>query len=430
MQGKNETEHAGKLNRAMAALVFAVVLSVLASGCSGLLDVDLPGVVEAKTLDDPGISALLVESAIADFECAYTNYSAGSSAMSDEWWHTSGGQVYREWGGRQINAQNDNYVRAGCDEGGFGQYVVIHTARFQAKDAFERISEFADADVPGDKNDLLATASAYEGYGLLMLGENFCEMALDGGALMQPAEVLAVATERFERAISMAGGNDEVRNMASVGLARARRGMGNLTGAATAAATVPEEFQYEVNRDDTPRRRWNRFVDSNVRRSDYTVAPPFRDITWKGDPDPRVELFFNGVIAAYDVDWWQTTKYKTLSDNIPLATWVEAQLIMAEAQGGAAAVDIINRLHARAGLQPFDPATDMVEGPKSDNIMNMVIEQRRRELFLEGGHRLSDMLVYDLPFFTGIDHLGREYGTTTCWPLPELERLGNPNIGG
>ena len=410
--------------------VLIVALAALASGCSGLLDVDLPGVVEAKTLDDPGISALLVESAIADFECAYTNYAAGSSAMSDEWWHTSGGQVYREWGGRQINAQHNNYVRAGCGEGGFGQYVVIHTARFQAKDAFERITEFDAADVPGDKNGLLATASAYEGYGLLLLGENFCEMALDGGPLMQPSEVLAVSAERFERAISMAAGNDDVRNMASVGLARARRGMGNLAGAATAAATVPEEFVYDVNRDDTPQRRWNRFFDSNVRRSDYTVAPPFRGIEWKGDPDPRVDLFYNGVIAAYDVDWWQTTKYKSLSDNIPLATWVEAQLVMAEAQGGAAAVDIINRLHARAGLQPFDPATDMVEGPKSDNIMNMVIEQRRRELFLEGGHRLSDMLVYDLPFFTGIDHLGREYGTTTCWPLPELERLGNPNIGG
>lgn len=420
MQGKNQI---GRLFPLVAA-------AVLASGCSDLLEVDLPGVVEAKTLDDPGISTLLVESAIADFECAYTNYSAGSSAMSDEWWHTSGGQVYREWGGRQINAQNDNYVRAACDEGGFGQYVVIQTARFQAKDAFERVTGFNDADVPGDKNDMLATASAYEGYSLLMLGENFCEMAIDGGSIMQPSEVLALSSERFERAISMAGSNDDIRNMASVGLARARRGMGNLNGAATAAATVPEEFQYDVNRDDTPRRRWNRFVDSNVRRSDYTVAPPFRGIEWKGDPDPRVELFYNGVIAAYDVDWWQTTKYKTLSDNIPLATWVEAQLIMAESQGGLAAVDVINKLHARAGLKPFDPATDMVEGPTGDNIMNMVIEQRRREFFLEGGHRLSDMLVYDLPFFTGVDHLGREYGDTTCWPLPDLERLGNPNISG
>jgi len=420
MQGNNQT----------GRLFLAVTATMLAGGCSDLLEVDLPGVVEAKTLDDPGISPLLVESAIADFECAYTNYSAGSSAMSDEWWHTSGGQVYREWGGRQINAQNDNYVRAGCDEGGFGQYVVIHTARFQAKDAYERINGFDAGDVPGDRNDMLASASAYEGYRLLMLGENFCEMAIDGGPLMQPDEVLALSSQRFERAIEMAGGNDDIRNMASVGLARASRGMGNLNAAAAAAATVPEGFQYDVNRDDTPRRRWNRFFDSNVRRSDYTIAPPFRDIEWKGDPDPRVELFYNGVIAAYDVDWWQTTKYKSLSDNIPLATWVEAQLIMAEAQGGGAAVDIINRLHARAGLKPFDPATDMVEGPKSDNIMNMVIEQRRREFFLEGGHRLSDMLVYDLPFFTGVDHLGREYGNTTCWPLPDLERLGNPNIDG
>jgi hypothetical protein len=416
------------LDKAFIGVVLAIALIGLMSNCSDLLEVELPGVVEVGTLDDPGLASLLMESAISDFECAYTNYTAGSSAQSDEWWHTSGGQVYREWGGRQINAQNENYVRAACDAGGFGQYVVIHTARFQAKDAFERIDGFDDADVPGDKAVLLATVSAYEAYSLLMLGENFCEMAIDEGPLMQPAEVLALAEERFERAITMATGTDEIRNMASVGLARARRGMGDLIGAAAAAASVPVDFLYVVNRDDTPQRRWNRMFDSGVRRSDYSVAPPFRDVEWKGDPDPRVELFFNGVIAAYGIDWWQSTKYQSLSDPIPLATWVEAQLIIAEAEGGQTAVDIINQLHARAGLQPFDPAIDIVDGPTADNIINMVIEQRRRELFLEGGHRLSDMLMYDLPFFTGVDHLGREYGTTTCWPLPELETLGNPNI--
>jgi hypothetical protein len=90
----------------------------------------------------------------------------------------------------------------------------------------------------------------------------------------------------------------------------------------------------------------------------------------------------------------------------------EAEL---EAGRPEAAVDIINALHERAGLPPFDPATD-------GDVMEHLILTRAREFFLEGGHRLNDMLRYGIPLFTGVDNLGREYGNTTCWPLPAFER--------
>jgi hypothetical protein len=393
------------------------------TACGDLLDVELPGVVDARLLDNAKLAPLLVTSAIADFECAYNNYTFGSSAMSDEWWHTSGGQIEREWGGRLINADHDNYVSGRCEDFGFGVYTTIHTARFQAEDALSRITNFPDAEVP-DKQNMLATLSAYAGYTYVMLGEQFCEMAIDGGSLMEPDEVLALAEERFTRAISLAqaAGNNNILNMARVGLARTRRARGNLQGAREVAALVPEGFRVFASRDDLPPRRWNKGFDRNTRESGYTVAPAYRNLTWKGVPDPRVKLQSKGVIAAYGIEWWVQTKYPSLGADIPLATWEEAQLIIAEAAGGQVAVDIINKLHARAGLPAYDPATD-------GDIQQQIILERAREFFLEGGHRYNDMLRYELPMKSGVDHLGREYGATTCWPLPTLERLGNPNIG-
>ena len=91
-------------------------------------------------------------------------------------------------------------------------------------------------------------------------------------------------------------------------------------------------------------------------------------------------------------------------------------------------MDIINEFHAAAGLAPFsstDPAT----------IQAQVVEERRRELFLEGQH-LYDARRLNLPFdiapatpYSISAPKGGNYGTERCLPLPDVERLNNPNIG-
>ena len=64
--------------------------------------------------------------------------------------------------------------------------------------------------------------------------------------------------------------------------------------------------------------------------------------------------------------------------------------------------------------------------------MAQIIEERRREFFLEG-HRLGDLRRYNLPFLPapGAPYgPGGTYGNQTCFPLPDVERINNPNIGG
>ncbi|MDE2805721.1 MAG: RagB/SusD family nutrient uptake outer membrane protein [Gemmatimonadota bacterium] len=394
------------------------------TGCDDLLEVELPGVVDESALEDPAISGLLVNSAVADFECAYNNYTFGSSAFSDEMWHSSGAQIDREWGGRIIDANHQNMAQAPCQGTGFGQYTPIQTARTEAEDAVRRITEFPDADVP-NKASLIATAHAYAGYNYVMLGEAFCEMAIDGGSLLTPDQVLRMAEEHFTQALS--GGTAEIVNMARVGRARVRLDLGDGPGAVSDAQAVPEGFMKVASRGDDHPRRYNKGYDRYTRATAFTVSPRFRDLEWKGVADPRVAVEFTSVLpTAPPLDHFKQTKYTSLGTPIPLATWEEAQLIIAEVSGGQTAVDIINALHARAGLPSFDPATD-------GDILAQVLQERSRELFLEGGHRLNDHLRYmgtahEIPFFTGVDHLGRQYGNATCWPLPNVERHGNPNI--
>ena len=59
-----------------------------------------------------------------------------------------------------------------------------------------------------------------------------------------------------------------------------------------------------------------------------------------------------------------------------------------------------------------------------------IVEQRRRELFLEG-HRLGDIRRLGLPFSpaAGAPYVnGGTYADQSCFPLPNVERINNPNL--
>jgi starch-binding outer membrane protein, SusD/RagB family len=126
---------------------------------------------------------------------------------------------------------------------------------------------------------------------------------------------------------------------------------------------------------------------------------------------------------------WQQGKYAGLGTPLPIATYDEAQLIIAEAQLRAgsptAAVNTINALRARSGTPAYTGPTDAA------SVMNLLIQERRRELWLEGQH-LYDLIRFNLtptPAPGTSFPKGGQYGTTRCLPLPNVERLNNPNIG-
>jgi hypothetical protein len=290
-----------------------------------------------------------------------------------------------------------------------------------AEDGSRRIEAFPDAEVT-NKTGLLAQLAAYAGYSYTLLGEGFCDMAIDGGPLQTRAEIWMKAEEWFTKAIALAqAANDaSIRDMAYVGRARVRLNLGRKEEAAADAEQVPVGFVRNATYSNTIARRNNRVFAANIRDRDMSVGPDYRNLTVGGVSDTRVRVTFanrNGQDGI--TPQWDQTKYTALNSVIPIASWSEAQLIIAEARGGQAAIDAINRLRARASLPLLDA------GEVAD--LALILEERRRQLFSEG-HRYNDMLRHDIPFPTGADHKGQLFGDVTCVPLPNVEVQNNPNI--
>lgn len=402
----------------IVALVLACAATV---GCEGLLDVDLPTRVPSTTLDDPALAEVVVLGAVGDFECAFTNYVAATGLLTDEMISSATWAAVIQWDQRRVFSSTGS-LTSGCTALGYGVFTPLQTARFQAEHALELLEGFSDADVP-NRQSLIATAAAYAGYSLTLLGEGFCEMTVDEGPLMTPDETLSLAEDRFTRAITEASeaGEDDIRQMALVGRARVRLNLGRLDEAAADAREVSAGYVRHATRSGASERRWNRLYMDQYQNFFLSVHPKFRDVEWLGVPDPRLEVTFSGRKGMdQTTDVWLQHKYESQSDPLPIASWEEAQLIIAEAEGGQTAVGIINALHAEAGLPDFD-------GGDASEIMDHVIQERSHVLYLEG-HRLNDMLRFDLPFDSGVDHTGVPYGETTCLPLPQSELDNNPEL--
>jgi hypothetical protein len=409
-----------KVSAAAAAVAFLV-------GCGDLLSNTAPDRILAPTLEQPGTAQLLVNSAVADFHCAFQQYVAVTGQFTDELQNGNlSTQENIDLDKRLVSPGRTLYALQECNSLN-GIYTPVSVARFVADDILRKLETYTDAEV-ANRQSLIATAANYAGYSLILLGEGFCTAAVDGGPELSPAQVFTLAEDRFTRAIAAAGTtNPSLLNMAYVGRARARLNLGKLPQALADAKAVTAGFRIDaLSSALTPRseNRINRLLNTS---SNLSVEPAYRNLTFGGVADPRVPVTSAGRMAVDgNTPLWITSKYPTLNSPVRIASYVEAQLIVAEIEGGASAVNIINALHTAAGLPPFasaDPAT----------IQAQVLEERRREFFLEGQH-LGDLRRKNIPLApaAGSPYFntakGGVYGTASCLPLPDVERNANPSL--
>lgn len=386
--------------------------------CTNVLEVEFPGQIPTAQIGDPALAAVLVRSAIGDFECAYSNYMSGSAVHSDEYETANSNVPLANWGERTIVADETDYAIGTC-EGNFGINLTMHTARLQAEDASKKLDAWTDAQVP-QRASLQAQAKVYAAYAYLLMGEGFCEVAFDGGARQPPTAALTAAEMRFAEGITLAqsSGNTDMLNLARVGMARTKMDLKKWAEAATFAASVADGYSKNVDRGQESARRWNKLWRLAEQVGAYTVAPAYRTTS---DPRVLVADAGRGSFNA-EVRLWVTKKYTGLTSPMRLASKIEANLIQAEAlaqQGQVApAMAIINARRAAVGLTALQ-ATTQAEA------VAHVLEERRKELSFEGGHRLNDLLRYNITWKTGANPFtNRPYGDTRCWPHPTREING------
>jgi hypothetical protein len=424
-----------------------VTLLVLtaAVACNNLLDVQVPSRIPADQLEVPGNAQLLVNGAVSDFDCALGSYVVMAGLMTDELEDatlTAARWVYDQ---RSIQSNDQIYAVNGCEA--LGTYTPLNRARESADNVLRLLNRWTDAQVPSTVNRtaLIATMAAYAGYARLLLGEMFCSAVISTidenhnliyGTELTPQQMFQSADSMFTTAIAAAqtAHVDSSLKLAYVGRARTRLDLGQQAAAKADAQQVTDpSFVYYATASTTTPRRTNRvYVESNKASGrSSSVAPQYQNVTYRGKPDPRVPVDTTPDVSTTGVHIWAQTKYTSGASPIPVASYGEAQLIVAEGDVAAGdlngAVAIINALHARVGLDAYNgPVT-------ATDVLNQVIEERRRELFLQG-QRLGDVRRYNLSILPAPGTPYRNggvygpVGSKLCLPLPDAERQANPKL--
>ena len=433
--------------------LLALSLFSLVAACSEItsLEQSNPGSILARDVYAPANARLLVNGAIGDFECAFHRYVVAQGVLGDELVNAFGsvnnfdyerrtmtpGHVYGTTSCRSTSAQIP------------GVYTSLSVARGTTDTIFARLSEWTDAEMPTGVNRavLMGRSAAYAGYSILILGEAMCSAAINLGPELSKTQLWDEAKLRFDAAIAAVGAATDtaslnVLNMARVGRARTLLNLGQVAAAGADAALVTAGFVQNAIANTSGTIPQQNQVFLHTRLNNYSsVDPSFVGLTFGGVPDPRVVVNVTTTKGSDGQTFIrQVMKYANQGAPIPIARYNEARLILAEAHVAAGnlqgAIDIINALHTAAGLPAYNGA-----GQTAAQVKAQVIEERRRELFMEG-QRLGDMNRYVLPRLPADGSPfpnGGTYASQACiganaagypfgFPLPDVERNNNPNI--
>lgn len=426
----------------MAARAGLAIVPILGmSACESLLEVQAPSRVLEDNLNKPEAVKLLVDGARAALGCAFQAHITGGALLTDEMEDTQLAAAAWDWDRRGwTGALGQAYAESGCTPGQiFGTYTPLQTARFGADDAVKRLTAFSDQEVPG-RAGLLAQGNLLAGYSRIFIGEAYCSAAIDLGPELFPKDFFTQAEQRFTDAIAQAqtaGLTSTIGTAALLGRARARLNLARLPGqpvdgakyaaAKADAAAVPAGFLYNMPYSNATAFSQNNIVQRNRLSLLYSVGVNYRNLN-----DPRVVVTNSGLRGADAVNTvWFADKYPALTTPIALAKYVEAQLIIAEADLAAgsfqAAADRLNTQRGRTGvaLPPYAGTVDQA------GVQAFLLSERSKELFLEG-HHFWDINRFNLPLqpaagapFPG---KGGNYGDLRCLPLPDIERINNPNL--
>lgn len=473
--------------RGVLHTLIAGAFAVMLGACDSLLEVELPHLLTNDAIAGAGSAETQINSAIALFECGYSEFTTMSLGPEDAMQSIAG-----VGGGTHGYDHTPNTGECDSSSSSTNWFDNIMGARallvtqpsrlvptavgtvsgdFPAgKGLYDRIQdEWGVAAVgSGQGERLSAIAALYIAMSLAHFGEFVCEAAIGGSDLTTPTEMLDLAESWVGTALGHIGSYGDfampfgvsasAQNMAVAIRARIRWANGDLSGAASDAATVlaaDPAFVAWVTRESGEKRRnksyhmltdisfsgmlgvntwWNPAVRSPnpVTGQPWPDPIPFTGYIFLGImPDGRTleagnlpvrwaeELrdaaeqpipLANGAVADTRVPhiyksiqgpgkWEVPAVYTAEEDDIPYMTWEELKLIQADNEllvGGPAnlqnAIALVNEIRAAKSLPPISGAylASLSDGTDDFNdVRSMLLEERRREFFAEGGRYWS-----------------------------------------
>jgi len=437
----------------------AAALLLTASATDKLLRVPDPDVSRPTDVGGKAGLPTLLAAAVGDFQVAFagTGGNTGLEGLvnmtglfTDEFFFTETFPTRVQVDKRAIDRNNSTMSAI---------YFTVQRARqstFRAESAYAVLA-------PTDSG--YAEALNLEGYSWIMLAETYCSgvpiTKLDANQQVIPGKPITTqqmvdsAIDRFQKALTVANasGSDYLTDLARVGQARAMifKSNTNLPAAAALVANVPSDFEYFVFSSGNTDRQNNgvfelswlegRWIQAD---NEGTNGLPFRSAD-----DPRTPFTVNplrsgGVTFDNAHVSYVPLKYPNRDASTVMASYTEAQLIIAEAQlaagnygvpGGTLA--ILNALRASAGLGALTPAAT-----QQAQVLQLFRERafwlyltqhrlgdlRRLSRPAPNGYGLNSEAVFPTGNYTGRG--GGVYGTDVNFPIPIEESNSNPNVTG
>lgn len=432
----------------------AVPLLLAGVAACGLLDTDPPNIVGSEDLNTPAGAATKRLGAISIFTLAKdgdfqpvgipgNTDPSNSNDFSDGYVLLSGilGDEFVNPGFIPSRTEVDLRLAQPTTAGLGELYQSLHRARSAAEDAAVALESFG-ADPAADTG--IPEMHALAGYVYTMLAEGFCSGVTVShvvndqivyGTQLTTAQVLDTAILRFNTALahpSIVAG-DPIHSLASVGLGRALLDQGRFAEAAAAVATIPDDFIYETEHSTTPVALHNGVFEA-INNGEFGTEDQEggNGLPYVSAADPRVPGD-SGIASDNNTETWFPSKYASFDASVPLADFLEAQLIIAESElqtsAFSAMTQRLNDLRDLIGLGPLATPGNL------DAAVDQLFAERAFWLYATG-HRLGDMrrLIrqYGRPaetvfptgdWFKG----GLTYGSDVNLPLPRREQ-NNPNV--
>jgi hypothetical protein len=432
----------------------AALASLLAGGAvacnpGNALKIQEPDNVNPSALNNIGGLASLRGATLSAFQVAF-------GGAADE--GNGGHEGYINWSGIFTDEMEDmetfptrivvdGRVASGGNSSLKAYFIDLANARAFADKSDAAYNQFAPDSVGHD------IVLALGGYTYIMFAEMYCEGvpistlntngSITYGQPLTRNQLLTIALQRLDSAMTLAtkDGDSSTLDLARVGAGRALLDSNDDADAAAAVAPVPESYLYDVGSSTNSTLEnngvWNYTFNEqgfSVSDSEGTNGLPFYSAM-----DPRIPIppqfgpgaGISGVsgVGPFIIQPF----YETQASPLPLATGVEAQLIIAEHQQrtGGPWLATLNALRATMpGLAPLvDPGTAAAE-------QNLLFRERAFWMYLTG-HRLGDLRrlirqygrAANTVFPIGIDVNGAPYGVDVNFEISQDE-ANNPNFHG
>ncbi|MDQ8154044.1 MAG: hypothetical protein P3B98_05205 [Gemmatimonadota bacterium] len=405
-------------------LTFGLVplAALILGACS--LEVTNPGPVNATYLDDKAAFPALVNGAGRDLAEALNWLSYTGAAVAREL-HPAGstgsfGITPSQQGGKLIDDETGTH------------WQLAQRARWTSESAITRIKTVLGSSYATNAQYLQALVWA--GYSNRLLGENFCDGVINGGAKEAYTVYLNRSEAHFTEAIAVATtqNNTTLLNAAKAGRASVRLLKKDLAGAATDAAGLADSYAYKMPYNILDADQYNRIYWStaNAPYRAHTVWGTYYEAYYTQTKDPRTPWGLDPKNPVGDaavgnlgkVPWYFELKHGAKDSPINLTTGWEMRLVEAEAKltagdiGGA--MTLVNKHRVALNLAPWVAAT-------ATEAWTALKRERGIEMWLEA-RRLGDFRRWAANGTPGAsdDMTGRDL----CFVTPRAEKESNPSF--